>query len=135
MMVTKISILATIAFLSYGCAYDQSTWHSSMNNDSIMFNVSERPLKSNAMNEYACEIIKDTGNHFMILIFGFMIGALTAGAVAGVVILGIKLNEIRERQRKEDTILNIVEWNDLRRRVMRRMTENEINVGEEILSS
>lgn len=135
MMVTKISILATIAFLSYGCAYDQSTRHSSMNNDSIMFNVSERPLKSNAMNEYACEIIKDTGNHFMILIFGFMIGALTAGAVAGVVILGIKLNEIRERQRKEDTILNIVEWNDLRRRVMRRMTENEINVGEEILSS
>lgn len=137
-MVTRISIHATIAFLSYGCAYDQHTRHSSMNHDSTLFNVSERPLKTSAMNhtdyECVCEIIRDTGNHFVILIFGFTIGALTAGAVAGVVILQIKLDEIRERQRTEDTILNIVEWNDLRRRVMRRMSENEINAEEKILN-
>lgn len=137
-MVTKLSILATIALLSCGYAYDQGIWNSGIHNDSILVNVSEKPLNSSAMRrtdyECVCEIIRDTENHFLILIFGFMIGALTAGTVAGVVILRIKLNEIRERQRTEDTILNLVEWNDLRRRAMSRMSGNEVDVDEKLLN-
>lgn len=83
--------------------------------------------------ECECEIVRDNGNHLLVLMFGFTVGALAAGTIAGVIILQIKLSDMRERQRNEDTILNIIEWNELRKNAMRNVCKSEVAHEEEIM--
>lgn len=138
---TKIFMLAAIVILTHGSASIQSdaTMYSGGRNDSNFINISETkyinfttldPLLFGSMNftECTCEC-NMTRNEtlFMALIYGFIIGSLTAGTIASIFVLQIRLKELKERQENEDMIMNMIEWNDLRRKTRRIVIEKEVD--------
>lgn len=145
MMVTKLFIIAAIAIYAYGCPYDQNatTKHLDKKRNSILIDISEKPMRSTSMNstkcECECEFIRDNGNQLLILMFGFTVGSLAAGTIAGIIILQIQFQNMKERQKNEDTILNIIEWNELRRNARRiafrcEVAEEEEGEEEEVMN-
>lgn len=119
----KLCVLALIIIVA--CNQYIHAIRNDEQNKSNLSNIQGYHVNS-TKNRYKCETVRDDVKLVTVLIFFFALGSLMTGTIAGVIILQVKLTEVRERQRSEDIIMNIIEWNDLRKKAMHKMRENEV---------
>lgn len=142
-MLAKMLILAAIVTFTHGGAFNQNmhTKYSNGRNNSILASDSQRQITNLSIRNHEplqftstkstestceCKIIKDRGTLFLALVLGFIIGSLGTGTIAGLFVLRMRLKEIKKRHEREDIIMNLIEWNDLRRNARRNVSEMAI---------
>lgn len=139
MSAKTIIVFVTILTYGYGNAVDQNASFTK-NQDNLEFiNIPENRIDDPSTgesfqfspmnmttNDCAYSMIENGSTYWMVLMFGCAIGSLVTGIIAGLIILQMRMNELILRQTNEDTVMNLIEWNELRSRLRRRMSENEM---------
>lgn len=139
-MMSMFILASVVIIITHGFASQQN--ERTKYSDTFL-NISEIPMQQNSMNltgwECECKIFRHESNQFLALLLGFVAGFLTAGTIAGMSIMRLKLKELQRRQKEEDIIMNIIEWNEMRKRVIQRTQElehdKEIQTEDEIVNN